>query len=610
MTKEITREYFEITNEKKTLLSILNVTSFKIIIFKIIYDGNDISLQSQNLNNRKVKGNKIPLNEFLIKLEKYECHEFKNEINSFDFYVNLNTDSKKIILCHKCYQKNKEKENYISLEDHISKCAQHHDKYGFYCLNCKKNICEKCKPHHMELRHEFTDFNQFTSKWDDEIYIKQNCCNKAKKVLKIFQNISEIKLMEMNIKESSEIDAFIKRLKNEIKYAELIISAFQYFCAKKSFCYELISNFHELQFNEKIKESINFLKIFGDFKNILQPSFHFIMKSPDTMELNRAIIIPLSQRKKIVSNVCLNGEIRGIIELKGGYFLGGTKNADIGIYNSKDLQLKAKLKLLNLGIKQINHLSKIKDDNLDLIAVASNLNDIIIISVFHEQKDEDIIFDYRIECQIKSHLDNINRIIQLSNNLIVSSSADGYIMFWEKNKNNNAISLQFNSKINLKINVYNLFECQYTNELICNYITIDLKTFKVKRKLSIWFSQDESFNCAMCLFYKKYLAYVSDCDGVIVIDLDNISKTYYITAKYDYVDAVYTIDDETLCVCTRDLYNIFQPKYSQQYKLVENHFKEIGKICHTGTCNCFMNDSQGNFIMGNMSGDLVKYLEE
>ena len=66
MTKEITREYFEIPNEKKALLSILNVTSFKIIIFKIIYDGNDISLQSQNLNNRK--GNKIPLNEFLIKI--------------------------------------------------------------------------------------------------------------------------------------------------------------------------------------------------------------------------------------------------------------------------------------------------------------------------------------------------------------------------------------------------------------------------------------------------------------------------------------------------------------------------------------------------------------
>jgi hypothetical protein len=42
----------------------------------------------------------------------------------------------------------------------------------------------------MELRHEFIDFNQFTSKWDDEIYIKQICCNKAKKVLKIFQNIS------------------------------------------------------------------------------------------------------------------------------------------------------------------------------------------------------------------------------------------------------------------------------------------------------------------------------------------------------------------------------------------------------------------------------------
>ena len=607
MAKKITREYFEIPDEKKSLLSILNEISFKILIFKVIYDGNDIYLEPKNLKNKKSKGNKILLKEFLSKKANYECHECKNEINSFDFYINK--DSKKTMICGKCYEK-KGKKNYISLEDYISKCDIHHNKYEFYCINCSKNICEKCKSNHEELSHDFIKFNKITSKCKDDVCFKQKCCNKAKKLIKIFQTISEIKSIESNIIESSEIDAFIKRLKNEIKYAELIISSFQHFYEKKSFCYELISNFYDLKFNEKIQENINFLKIFEDFKNILRPSFHFIMKSPDTIELNRSLIIPLCRRKRIDSDQNLNGEIRGIVELKGGFFFSGTKEGDLGIFDSKDLKLKTKLKLDNLGINQINQLSKIKDDNLDLIAISSNLSDIIIISIFQKKKGEEIKFNYKLECQTKSHSNKINRIIQLSNNLIVSSSADGYIMFWKKIKNNNAVSLQFNTKINIDFNVHNLFECKYTNELICNDTIIDLNNFKIKRELDMWFSQDELFNCAMCLFNKKYLAYVSGCDGVKVIDLENITTTYFIAAKYDYVDAVYTIDDETLCVCTRDLYNIFQPRYSQQFKLVENEFREIGKICHTGTCNCFMNDSEGNFIMGDMSGELTKYIVE
>lgn len=608
MTKEITRQYFKIPNEKKPYLSILDEISFNFLMFKIIYDGNDIYLCQQNLNTKKSKGNKILLKKLLFRTTKYKCHKCKNEINSFEFYIN--SDSKKIILCHECYKTIKKKEKYISLEDYISKCDIHDNKYEFFCINCNKNICGKCKSEHDELGHEYINFTQITSKYDAEINIKQECCNKMKKLLKIFQIISEIKLIELNILEKAEIDEFIGRLKIEISYAELIISSFQYFLEKKSLCYEIISNFYELKFNEKIKEDINFVEIFEDFKNVLKPSFHFIMKSSDTIELNRSIIIPLSQKKRINAKGCLNGEIRGIVELKGGFIFSGTKDGDIGIFDSKELKLKTKLKLTNLGINQINHLCKIKDDKLDLIAIASNLSDIIIISAFNEQKDENILFTYKLECKIKSHSDKINRIIQLSNNIIVSSSSDGYIMFWEKLKNNNGISLQFNSKINLEFNVHNLFECLYTNELICNSTTIDLKTFRVKRDINMWFPQDESFNCAMCLFNKKYLAYVSSCDGVMVIDLENINKTYYITAKYDYVDAVYTIDDETLCVCTRDLYNIFQPRFSQQYKLVGNNFKEIGKICHTGTCNCFMNDSEGNFIMGNMSGELLKYLNE
>ena len=35
-------------------------------------------------------------------------------------------------------------------------------------------------------------------------------------------------------------------------------------------------------------------------------------------------------------------------------------------------------------------------------------------------------------------------------------------------------------------------------------------------------------------------------------------------------------------------------------QLEEDDFVEIGKITATGTCNCYMNDSKNNFIMGDM----------
>ena len=608
MTKEITREYFEIFNEfsPNTLLSILNDKSLKILTLKIIYDGSEIYLQPKNVLNKKEKDKRtsILLKDFLLISPEYKCQECKKNIETFDFYVNL--DSNKILLCKKCHQKIKEQGNYISFDNYISKCDLHDSQNELYCLNCNKNICDKCKSEHKEMGHEFVYFSKIVPK-DNDICIKKKGYEKAKKIIKLFKTISEIKLIELNINESNEINAFIKRLTNEIKYAGLIISAFLYFFEKKAFCYELISNFNELKFNEKIQENINFSDIFQNYQNLLEPLFHILMKSPDTIEYNRNIIIPICQRKNVKSDEGLNGEIRGIIELKEGFFLAGTKEGDTGIYDSKELKFKSKLDSENLGITRIYQLSKIKDDNLDLIAISSNLSDIIIISVFHKEKNKMFEFYYKLECQIKSHSNRINRIIQLSNNMIVSSSHDEYVIFWEKVKNNDAISLQCVSKINLEMSVHNLIECQYTNELICNNVTINLKNFTIKRNLDLWY-QDESFNCAMCLFNKKYLAYVSGCDGVGIIDMENISKTYYITAKYDYVDAVYTIDDETLCICTRDLYNIFQPKYSQQYRLIENKFREIGKICHTGTCNCFMNDSEGNFIMGNMSGDLIKYI--
>jgi len=264
------------------------------------------------------------------------------------------------------------------------------------------------------------------------------------------------------------------------------------------------------------------------------------------------------------------------------------------------------------GIQNIFHLEKIKDENSDLIAVAPDLDEVIIISVF--QKDnidtnnkeaKENIFDYKFECRKKEHSGAINKIIQLSNGLLASAAEDKLVIFWQLFKNDNIINIQSISKVEMNKDIYILIECPVTNELICNNKTLDLNTFTQKRNFGMDL-QDKTFNCQMCLFKEKYLAYVEGCDGISIINLEK-EMYYYIRARFDYVDAVYSIDNETLCLCTRNLYSFFPSRCSQNYKLEEDDFVEIGKIISTGTCNCYMIDSKNNFVMGDMSGEITKF---
>lgn len=164
----------------------------------------------------------------------------------------------------------------------------------------------------------------------------------------------------------------------------------------------------------------------------------------------------------IKSKIDLDGEITGIVQLKGAFYLAGSKKNEIGIFDKNELELIGKFSLEN--INEINHLTKIRDENLDLIAICSDLKDIIIISVFQNTKKEDVYvkneknenifsyneeidgkiknnFGYKIECQVSGHIDKVNRLIQLSNNLIASSGKDGNVIILEKMSINNLINL-------------------------------------------------------------------------------------------------------------------------------------------------------------------------
>ena len=590
---------------------ILDEKLLKFPLLKIIYDDYDIKIKSK-YSLKKNKEDKIEdLKNILSREPTIKCSECKKVISSYDFFTKK--ESIEIIVCNDCYSKLEEKkeiaQEYISFAKYISICEKHETNYDSYCINCNKNICPKCKDDHIKLglKHEFIVYdNVFEEKDLDEKII---LCKKVKNLSHIFKDISEIQYLEGHISEKIKYNNIYERFKRENKLAEIIISTFSYFYEKKALCYELISNFNDINFDKELK-SINVKSIFDTINDLLEPSFHIIMQSPDILEKKRIKIIPLFHRNKSRSEYELDSEIRGIIELKDGYYLVGSKEGNIVILDSEKLDLIQNFRLD--GIENIFHLEKIKDENSDLIAVASDINEVIIISVFQKsnidtnnKETNENIFDYKFECRKKEHNGKINRIIQLSNGLLVSSAEDKLVIFWQLFRNDNIINIQSISKVEMDRDVHILIECPFTNELICNSITIDLNTFTEKRGLGIHL-QDKSFNCQMCLFKEKYLAYVDGCDGITVINLEN-GINYYITARFDYVEAVYSIDNETLCLCTQNLYTFFRGRYSQQYKLEEDDFVEIGEIISTGTCNCYMNDSKNNFVMGGMSGEITKF---
>ena len=152
------------------------------------------------------------------------------------------------------------------------------------------------------------------------------------------------------------------------------------------------------------------------------------------------------------------------MEIKGGYYLVGSMNGEIGIFEKTQLELKQTLRIE--GINNIYHMEKIKHENLDLIAVASNLNEIILISVLQKEKQseekKEKIFKYKIEFKKEEHKGKINKIIQLRNGFIVSASEDLFVLFWKLIANVNNISLECISKIEMDIDVFELIEIPST----------------------------------------------------------------------------------------------------------------------------------------------------
>jgi hypothetical protein len=150
----------------------------------------------------------------------------------------------------------------------------------------------------LNSNHEIIDFDKILLKQED-IEKKKIYCEKAKHLYEILNHLSKIRELENNKQESLEILDFSLGFLDEIKYAELIVSVFNYFYQKNIFSYEIILNFNELDFYSNIKYGISIKKFISLSKQSSSSIVHLIMKSPGT-KVKRSII-PMSEKKLIQS---------------------------------------------------------------------------------------------------------------------------------------------------------------------------------------------------------------------------------------------------------------------------------------------------------------------
>ena len=98
-------------------------------------------------------------------------------------------------LLHPFFQKNFER---INLTEFNRKCKLHFEPFELYCINCNKNICEKCKNNHKE--HQFMLFS--------DTRLNQSELNQMENLMKIFEN----DINNLN-KIKTDIESIINKMK-------------------------------------------------------------------------------------------------------------------------------------------------------------------------------------------------------------------------------------------------------------------------------------------------------------------------------------------------------------------------------------------------------------
>ena len=484
-------------------------------------------------NSNKEQNNKKNTNTNINKSKKEN-----EDINKDNSLININNNS--IILPDKIKEKKKNK-NYNKVQIYLidSYCNIHNEIYKSYCFNCHKNICENCEDIH--INHNLIDLeDNFVD--DEELLEKKNELNKSKE-----------ELMKINDYFSALIEAIkckFERLfnikKKELEIKEKIIQDYETI----KYNYQCINNIRNIKFNNN-KSYIDKSKNTDWFHR-----FNLIFKylNSDLNINNNDIFDILNNRNeknniKIISSnndINTNININKLIILKNDDLAISTQNGNIIIYDKDNLKEKINIKISgnNSGINDF-----FEKEGGGIICCGYEYIKCINLSL------NNINYNITNQFDINEANINFNSIIELNNNLFITSNNNEKLELWQKgnnikkykcincyNYNKNNITEDYNLLVKIKDNCFILSSFKKSNLsmfIINNYNKIELQ--KTQENIKIV----KGNNSLIKFPYEDYLllsCYEFDENNEILNEVNN-NDNIYNNFKGDFAIAILDINN-------------------------------------------------------------------
>ena len=272
-------------------------------------------------------------------------------------------------------------------------CKIHSQYITHYCINCKKNICQKCFNEHKDKNDELIPLSQIGLSKEENIEMENL-------IKKIDNHILEIKLIKNNIK-----------------------------------CF-----YNELR---KFDENINYSKEKeNNFKNYLFDTLNFLNYNTMIYGLDKIKnnLIEFNLQKNKSEKICKfrqkigsshSSAVRTIATFPSGNIIGGFNDGAIKIF---DIQLSIIQNIENAHEKKI--LSIVVKDENNFISGSSDNRIIIWIKNLNNDKFEINQIIENVQKENKK-TQNLFKVIYGLNNSLISCSNDTTIKIWEQDKNNN-----------------------------------------------------------------------------------------------------------------------------------------------------------------------------
>ena len=368
---EKNKNHKEINNdENKTYSTHIYTCNNCLILPEIInidYSSDFIYLKCPFHNTKE-----IAIKEYLNNNSNRTCNICK-KLNNPSYYC---YQCKKNI-CLKCRNSHTDEHNIIGINEFNIKCQIHHNKkYFYYCYNCSSNLCEECHLYH-DNSHNISPISSLFPKIEEIDYIT----NKNIEYNKIIERYSNyIKLNNIILdtyKDFPNNFYYIKNLKNIIRFQQNseinnnIINNLSKGLQKQN---EILEKFNE-EFGTELK--IDNQVIYLNWKNINEESLTNLSK----IEFNQ-----MKEFQSVGTNIddisfFKNAKFPKLQEL----YLTDNNISDISILENVNFELLKIIDHIYLNknkIKDINVFKKVKF--IGLIKLFLDNNNINDISVFED----------------------------------------------------------------------------------------------------------------------------------------------------------------------------------------------------------------------------------